>query len=557
MTEPAGTTDATDATEPSESTGPTEPFGRSGASGPTAPTGGTEPREPTGTAWPTGAAGPIGSTESTEPTGTTKPSAPAESAAPAKATATADPPVAYRLAEFAAAAREEGVGAELRADAARRVLDVLGNSIAAQRVPAAATVRALVTEWGGAARATALGLPGRYPEAAAALLGGTLAHALDFDDTHLPSVLHPSATVVPTALAVAEATGATGAALLDAIAVGIELTVRTGMAGYDAALGNSVFFERGLHATAICGALGGAAAAAMLYGLDAAGIAHALGIAASMGSGLLEANRTGGTVKRVHCGWAAHAAVTAAGLARHGLTGPPTVLEGRFGLLHAFCGDRAHPDQLLNGLGERWELPGVFFKPYPCNHFTHAGIDAARRLRDRGVTAAEIVRLTLGAPTPVLRTIGEPRAAKQRPESGYHAAFSGPYTVAAALLGGGGLGVFHEDFTDVAARDPARLALAAKVVCVPDPRCDEIFPHQFPATLTAELRDGRTLTEHVAVNRGGPGDPLSPDELATKFRLNTTEALSPARADDITEIVYGLADLDDPGKLTTLLHSPT
>ncbi|MGX1810921.1 MmgE/PrpD family protein [Nocardia sp. NPDC055321] len=456
------------------------------------------------------------------------------------------PTIVQQLAEFTVAARRPGgVGTALRADAARRLLDVLGNSLAAQSTPAAAAMRAVVTEWGGRPMSTALGLPDRVPTASAALLGGTLAHAMDFDDTHLPSVLHPSATVVPAALAVAEAVGATGGALLDAIAVGVEITVRVGMAGYDERLGNSVFFERGLHATAICGALGGAAAAALLAGLDAPRVAHALGIASSMGSGLLEANRTGGTVKRIHCGWAAHAAVTAAELARHGLTGPPTVIEGRFGLLQAFCGDQARAESVIEGLGTDWELPGVFFKPYPCNHFTHAGIDAALRLRARGVTAEQVERLTLGAPTPVLRTIGEPAADKRAPESGYHAAFSGPYTVAAALIGGGGLGLFHEDFTDAAARDPHRLALAAKVDCVPDPHCDSIFPHQFPAVLTAELRDGRVLTERVDVNRGGPGNPLSATELATKFRLNAARSLSADDAEAIARIVYDTAEIKD------------
>ena len=171
----------------------------------------------------------------------------------------------------------------------------------------------------------------RCPAPAAALVNGTLAHALDFDDTHLPSVLHPSASVVPAALAVAEARGRSGAEALHAIAVGIEINVRLGSAGYDATQRVNLFFERGLHATSICGALAAAGAAALLLGLDAAGVADAIGIAASMGAGLLEANRTGGTVKRVHCGWAAHAGVCAAELARSGLTGPPTVLEGRFG----------------------------------------------------------------------------------------------------------------------------------------------------------------------------------------------------------------------------------
>ncbi|WP_067857304.1 MmgE/PrpD family protein [Nocardia shimofusensis] len=464
------------------------------------------------------------------------------------------PTVARQLAEFAATARETGVG-EFRDDAARRVLDVLGNSLAALRTPAAASVRAVVEEWSGKPESTALGSGRRHPAAAAALLNGTLAHAMDFDDTQLPSVLHPSASVVPAALAVAEAAGASGAALLDAVAVGIEITVRLGMAGYSAELGNSVFFERGQHATAICGTVGAAVAAAMLTGLEADGIAHAVGIASSMGSGLLEANRTGGTVKRVHCGWAAHSAVTAGSLAEHGLTGPPTVIEGRFGLLQAFCGEYGDPAVVTAGLGEHWELPGVFFKPYPCNHFTHAGIDAALRLRADGVTADLIDTLVLGAPTPVLRTIGEPTESKRRPESGYHAAFSGPYTVAAALLGGGGLGLFHEDFTDAAAADPRRLALAAKVECVPDAHCDSIFPYQFPAVLTAHLRDGRTLVERVDVNRGGPGNPLSAEELTAKFRLNTAEVFDAERAGKVADLVLALPGHADLSGLFELLPS--
>ncbi|MBK1787062.1 MmgE/PrpD family protein [Prauserella cavernicola] len=459
-----------------------------------------------------------------------------------------------RLAGLADTVRTEGLAPELRDDAARRVLDVLGNSLAATAEPPAEAVGALVAEWGGQGRATAIG-GAKLPEPSAALLNGTLAHSLDFDDTHLPSVLHPSASVVPAALATAESRGTSGAALLDAIGVGIEVAVRVGMAGYDRELGNSVFFERGLHATAICGALGGAVASAMLSDVDADGIADALGIAASMGSGLLEANRTGGTVKRVHCGWAAHAAVTAAGLARTGITGPPTVLEGRFGLLQAFCGDQVDLDALTDRLGEHWELPDIFFKPYPCNHFTHAGIDAALRLRAQGVDPAEIESIELGAPTAVLRTIGEPREEKAVPKSGYHAAFSGPYTVAAALLGGGGLGVFHEDFTDSAAADPARLALAAKVTCVPDAHCDEIFPHQFPAVLRVRLRDGRELEERVDANRGGDGNPLSADELATKFRLNAARAVSEDRAQRITELTYGLAALPSVSALTDQLTS--
>ncbi|MFF2652704.1 MmgE/PrpD family protein [Streptomyces sp. NPDC058045] len=468
------------------------------------------------------------------------------------ATSTAPPlTVVQQLAQLAHRTRQSGLTADLREDVARRVLDFVGNSIAARDEPSARAVTALVREWGGPAEATAIGTGLRVPAPAAALVNGTLAHSLDFDDTHLPSVLHPSSSVLAAALAVAEAREADGGRLLDAAGVGIEIAVRLGMGGYDRDSGNSEFFERGQHATSICGAVGAAVAAAMLSGCDAELIGHAAGIAASMGAGLLEANRTGGTVKRVHCGWAAHAGVVAAGLARHGLTGPPTVVEGRFGFLHAFCGERANVDAVLTGLGEHWELPGIFFKPYPCNHFTHAGIDAALDLRGRGITADAIAEIELGVPTPVLRTIAEPAAAKARPESGYHAAFSGPYTVAAALLGGDGLGVGHADFTDAAARDETRLRLAARVRCVPDAHCDAIFPQQFPAVLRALLHDGSRHEIRVDANRGGPGNPLTSDELARKFRSNTLTALDDGTAAEVTRAALALAHGGDPKDLMT------
>ena len=323
--------------------------------------------------------------------------------------------------------------------------------------------------------------------------------------------------------------------MLDAAGVGIEVAVRLGMGGFDEELGNSEFFERGQHATSICGAVGAAVAAAMVYGLDEEGIGHAAGIAASMGSGLLEANRTGGTVKRAHCGWAAHAGVTAAELAQGGLTGPPTVVEGRFGFLYAFCGERADVDKVTDRLGEHWELPGIFFKPYPCNHFTHAGIDAALELRARGISPEQVDAIELGVPGPVLRTIAQPTEDKARPKSGYHAAFSGPYTVAAALCGGSGLGVGHADFTDTAAADEQRLALAAKVTCVADEKADSIYPYQFPAVLRVTTTGGAVHEVRIDVNRGGPGNPLSADELITKFELNAVHVLGESARDIATQ----------------------
>ncbi len=194
------------------------------------------------------------------------------------------------------------------------------------------------------------------------------------------------------------------------------------------------------------------------------------------------------------------------------------------------------------------------FKPYPCNHFTHAGVDAALRLRAQGLAPADVTAIELGVAKPVLRTIAEPPEAKARPASGYHAAFSGPYTVAAALLGGG-LGVSHEDFTDAAARDPRRLALAALVRCVEDERCSASFPHAFPAVLRVTTRTGEELEARVEVNRGGPGNPLSDEELARKFHDNAVRSLPEERAAELAARTLALPDAQSVEDLTALLTS--
>ncbi|WP_020123071.1 MmgE/PrpD family protein [Streptomyces canus] len=468
--------------------------------------------------------------------------------------------LAEQVAAFAVRVRDAGhdpevLPAEVVASVRMRVLDVLGIAVAASALETSASARAYVAEQGGRGVASAIGVPEMLSAPLAAFVNGVLAHSLDYDDTHLPSVLHPSASVVPGALAVAEATAATGRQLVAAIAVGLETTVRLGMAGYDREAQNSMFFEHGQHATSICGTMGSAVAAALLLGLDERGVADTLGVAASMGSGVIEANRTGGTVKRMHCGWAAHSGVVAAQLVRHGFTGPPTVLEGRFGFLRAWLHGRSFPDEVSAGLGRTWSLPEIFFKPYPANHFTHAGIDAALTLRARGLDPAEIESIELRVPRQNLPTIGEPIEVKRAPQTGYMAQFSGPYTVVAGLLGGGGLGVGLEDFTDELAQDPARRELMAKVDVVADPTCTAIFPAQFPAILRVRTRGGKEWAEEVLANRGGPQRPLSFAELALKFRQNASLGLDDDALEFVERTVAALEGLDDVRPLLSSLRT--
>lgn len=463
--------------------------------------------------------------------------------------------IAHRLAGLAGGELDGEVAARIERDVPARLRDLIGISLAAADSEPADIVSRVVDDQQGTPLAGLIGRAGRYPTALAALHNGTLAHALDFDDTHLPSVLHPSASVLPAALAAGQAVGASGRAFIRAAAIGEEICIRLGMAGYDERARDSIFFEKGLHATSICGTVGAAAATGVLFGLDPSRLEHALAISASMGAGLIEANRTGGSVKRTHCGWAAHAGVLAAELARAGLTGPPTAFEGRFGFFRAFCDDRADLEALVRGLGTEWELLRLFYKPYPSNHFTHAGIDAALELRRRGLTPEQVAEVRLGVPANVLRTIAEPAEQKAHPPDGYTARFSGPFTFATALIGGGGLGVYLDDFDDEHVHDRRRLELAARVHCEADPRCDAIFPDEFPAIARVRTTDGEELEVEVLHNRGGPNNPLSDEELGVKFELNAQRALGPEALSQLDRALAELAELDNLDVLTALTQS--
>jgi 2-methylcitrate dehydratase PrpD len=465
----------------------------------------------------------------------------------------ADATLAQQLGRFAADCSYAHLPEDIIDGVRKRILDTLGICVAAVPLETSRAARKYVAEHGGAPKARAIGVPGLIPASLAAFANGVLAHSLDYDDTHLPSVLHPSASVVPAALAVAEAVGANGQATIAAVAAGLEVCVRIGMAGYDRDARNSTFFENGQHATSIAGTLGSAVAAALLLGLDADDIVNAIAIAASMASGVIEANRTGGTVKRMHCGWAAHSGISAAELAAHGFTGPPTVLEGRFGFFQAWLHGNFDGSAISAGLGTDWSSRNIFFKPYPANHFVHAAIDAAIALRHRGVSAEDVVSAVLGVAAPTVRTVGEPIQVKRTPATGYMAQFSGPYAVAVGLIGGGGLGAALADFTDELAREPRRRSLMAKVEVVADPKCSEIFPDQLPATLSVQLTNGRELTEEVLVNRGGPGRELSFGELAAKFRDNAGTMLLPTAVDALQSMVAHLEQLDDMRSLLDLL----
>lgn len=334
--------------------------------------------------------------------------------------------------------------------------------------------------------------------------------------------------------------------MIAGIAVGLELCMRIGWAGFDSKARSSRFLLRGQDSSSICGAIAGAAVAAKLMGLDTKGIADAIGVAVSFAAGSLESNGSGGTIKRFQSGWAAKSAIQAATLAGVGVEGPALAFEGRYGFYQCFIDGVFDTAVLTDGLCTDWRMQSLRFKPYPSNYYTHPGIDAALALKRKGLQAQDVGSAHLAVATPMLHTVGEPLDRKQTPRTAYEAKFSAPYTVAAALLGGTGLGVEIDDFTDDLVADPMRRALMSKISVGSDPRCDAIFRDQAPAVLTVTTRNGERLVQETLVNRGGPEAPLSEQEVAMKFADTAKRALS---SDAIDLLEAHVADIASAGNI--------
>lgn len=427
--------------------------------------------------------------------------------------------------------------------AAALTLDLVGNMVRARHdaesTPALiAAVRALGLCGG---EATVFGDPTRYTPAGAALLNGALGHSLDFDDTHAAGSLHPGAPVIPAALAAAELTGASGAETLAAIVAGYDVTCRLALA-----LPAGDHYDRGYHPTATCGAFGAAAAAGRVFGLDAAAIADAFGIALSQAAGSLQFLANGAWTKRFQVGWAAMAGLTAAMLAREGFRGAAEAIEGRHGFLRAYAPSPT-PERALDQLGTVFETMRTAVKPYPSCRYGHAAIDAAIALRaEHGLTPAAIESVTVGLPAKGMLLIGAPHEQKIEPKTVVDGQFSGPFVVAVALATGQ-MGWDSYRLLD----DPAVRALARKVRCVQDPEIEAEFPANMSGKVTVKTAAGE-VSRKVVVPKGEPDNFLTDQELAAKFHGLVDRVMGAERAAALAEAVLGLATARDVAGLMRL-----
>lgn len=423
------------------------------------------------------------------------------------------------------------------------LLDAIGVGLAASASPAGKPLSEFARDL-PTGPASVFGRAQGASAADAALVNGGLIHSLEFDDTHMASIVHGSAVLASTALAMAEQCGVSGARLLGGYARGWELLVRLGLAAPGG------FQARGFQVTSTAGALAAAAVAAELSALDEERSVNAVGIALSQASGVFEFLSNGSSVKSLHPGWAAHAGITAAALARAGMSGPETALEGRFGLFASFAGERPAGDRFaasLADLGSNWHLLDAAYKFHPCCHYLHPFIEAAGILIDRGVTADHIAHITCRIAQPAAPVVCEPWENKQQPETGHAALWSLPIVVAARFVDGR---IDMRTFEQPASAAVRELARRTRW----EPLVDARFPERFEAELVCEMRDG--ATHHVRIDDayGSANRPADAADVRAKFHANAALVMTRVEAAHLEGAVDGLYRANDLTELTRALR---
>jgi len=354
---------------------------------------------------------------------------------------------------------------------------------------------------------------------------------LDFDDTHHPTVIHPTSPVAPALLALSTTERMSGPQFLHALALGIEVACR---------VGNSVspfHYARGWHITSTCGAVGAAAASGKVLGLDAQRMVCALGLGANQACGLVES--LGSMAKSVSVGNAARNGLFAALLAQQGYTAAPNTLEGPRGFAQVM-GDRPDLGAMIRDLGTRWEVCNNMLKPYPSGVVLHSVIDACLELRIRHHPPIERIAGIRVCGHPLLRQ----RADRPAPRSGREAAVSAQHSVAVCFIHGAA-GVAQ--YSDASCQEPAVLALGAKVSVEEDPR---IAVEGARVTLT--LSDGQTHAIEIEHALGSLQRPMSDADVEAKVRALAAEHDCPV--DRLIDAVWQLDRCEDVSTLTRLLN---
>ena len=437
------------------------------------------------------------------------------------------------LAQFALQFPTQDVPVDVMHLAKRCVMNSCGVALYATLDPATDIMFDFLRAEGCAAQATVIGNGMRTSLQNAALANGFLGHFEDYDDTHT-TVIHPTAPIMPAALAICEQRGMNGKDFLAAYAVGVEVACRIGLVIFQ-------HFREGAahwHITNTCGVLGAAAAAGRLLGLNEQQMVYAFAIAGTQASGVREV--FGSMCKPFHAGKAAQNGMVAALLAQRGFTGTDGIFEGERGLVGVMA--KGHDiNEATQELGKRWELRQNGLKPYACGQANHGLLDAVLALRKKKGVSAESIKHMQGS----VRVFAPALVRRRHPRSGLESKFCYYHSTAAAMIDGQALAA---QFTDERASDAAVAALRDRIDFSEDPSLS-----RHAAVVTLELNNGTTYTEKIEHPTGTPGNPMSDALVQEKFSGLATAAMGAEKATKAQGMLWQIDQLSDLRELVPLL----
>ena len=448
--------------------------------------------------------------------------------------------VTREVAEFVAELKYSDLSPHIIQRTKDHILDQLGIQIGVSRKPWLKLAVDYVMTQGNKPESSVACCREMVSAENAAFVNGTFGHGFEMDDVYAPALAHPGPAVVPAALAIAERDGCSGEDFLLAVVAGYEVMGRCGYA-----LSPSQLY-RGFHPTSAAGPLGSVTATGKLMGLDADTMVHALAVSASFCSGVTECYKSGGEVKRYHGGIGAQGGIRAAMLAKMGLTGPSTVLEGPLGM-RAFS-DTYTPEVITDGLGERFVVADIWTKKYSCNGMIHAPVDGIEAIRARRpFGAADIERIDVGSNQHAVNEVGSIRL----PKDMFGFQFSMNYALALQVVKGSN---DFDAYIEENLRDPQIVSLAEFIFTDTDEEVQSWFPETLGARVTIKFKDGSVEEELIRDCRGSPGNPITAEELETKARNIASMSMTADKFQGIIDAVRGVDTMPNARKLGDLLR---
>ena len=445
-------------------------------------------------------------------------------------------PVTQSLASFIVDTRTDDLPEWSLNEAKRTLINILAVSLSASTSAGSRMLMDWAAGEAAAPKTTIIGSALRTSASNAALLNGFLAHIQDYDDTHFPTVLHPTAPVWPAVLAAAEERGTSGRETLAAFVLGAEAACRVAMSVHP------WHYDMGWHITGTAGVFGAAAGVGRILNLDAGQMNMAIGAGGTFAAGVREV--FGSHAKALHPAKAASNGLQAAYLAQYGFTGADDIIGGRRGFWEVLSPNGHSEEALLGEFGARWELANNGLKPYANGVVSHPIQDAVIELRNaHSLKAEDVASIEARVHPLVLELMNRPE-----PKRGLEGKFSFQHCAAAALVDGAG----HDaQFSDERVANPVIASVRARVSATVDESMREDEVH-----VSINLNDGTTLSTYVEHATGSPGNPMTNEALETKYRDLATEVFDRSRADELLAAIWALDTAADVSEVARLMAKP-